>query len=92
MRTPPPSVQHLVSKETPVKNPSASRLQNNSILPKGKLGPNCAKDFAFRFSNIMRFGMQRFCICMNLACQILSFLHLKQFSLTINNCYAIKTC
>jgi hypothetical protein len=62
-----------------------------SIAGKRK-GQIVREDLAFRFSNIMKMGMQRFCALSNLACQILQFTVLKQFSLTINNYHAIKTC
>ncbi len=92
MRTIHLPVQHTVRLHAPVKNPVSDRVLNNLNLLLLEQGPNCNNDLVFRFTNVLRFGMQRFCDCLNLVHQILNMPFLKQFSLTINNYHAIKTC
>ena len=92
MRTILTSVQHIAGLFAPIKNPASDRMLNNlDSFPPGYRS-NFVGDAVYGFSNRLRFGVQRYCSCLNLAFQILTILLLKQLSLTINNFYAIKTC
>jgi len=92
MRTLSSLVQHRSRLHAPLRNPASDRVPNHlDLLPQG-YSPSYGQDLAFRLADILIFGVQRFCDCLNLVNQILKIPFLKKLSLTSNNYHAIKTC
>lgn len=92
MRTHLSLVLHSGNFRAPGKYPVSDCLQNNSYALPGGGTLSFEEDLAFRFINIIKFCVQRFCVCLNLGTLILSLPFLMKFSLTINNYLAIKIC